>query len=71
MHPYDVIHWRGRRSQKQAGSDIGRSERQIRDYEAGRATVPRTVELAMCADWHGFYKWYGLKTDLDSQRDIS
>lgn len=68
MGPRDVIAWRGRRSQKQAGQDIGRSERQIRDYEAGRASVSKTVEMAMCADHHGFYQWYGAKT-VDSEQE--
>lgn len=45
--------WRGRRSQKEAGNDIGRSARQIRDYEAGRAEVDQAVEMAMCADTVG------------------
>lgn len=54
MTPDQVKLWRGGKSQAEAGKAVGRSGRQIRDYEAGKAPVPLTVELACIAVDQGY-----------------
>lgn len=50
MKPDEIKSWRGNRNQKEAAASIGRSARQLRDYESGRVNIPLTVELACMAE---------------------
>lgn len=70
MDSKQVREWRGRRTQATAGAAIGKSERQIRNYESGRDAVGKTVEMAMCADALGITyieEANNLKKSLDEE----